>query len=620
MQTVTAGFEAAVAAGVRTPTYVLELLESSGYNYPRGQTITASATTTKASPYGLFAAANLAEGLSAEPAKYAVCDQGALVDNEYRTSGLGRRYNMGWWTGTKSDEAGDFASPPMAQLDYSPVIRANRIRVTSSAAYGGVKRVNIHVKYEGESVYADVGYLDFAAGEYRKTLTVQSGTTPKTIASIRCYINSTLTAGDYGRILEVEPLLEWSVETGAPLSNYARQITIQKSCGQNKAMKPAVPAVGANTLRFTLARAAGVTPTRNQVIHVSMGYDAEDLSQGYFIVADAALRPEGYDVVAYSRLAMADNFPFPNTVYQNRKVSKSINQALTWLGMNAADINYHLGAGTDKVWPWYVVEQRSTGQALRDMAEQFLVAIYEDELGEMHVRNDYGASVFTITDDMLKSYSRGQMAEVNQVSIHYGTLSMGKRDLVVSDQGELEASTSTSYVFRMSRGPCVKTTSPSITAFVDAEGNDLTLPSIIDWAADAEALNMTVRNNTATAGTFAVELYGYPLARGEQEAVYTAKDQASILTKGVLGEDISIYANTLADAKLVGDGQLQYLRNAADGLVVVVNRLLSHLQLHDVVTLTSTRIGVDADYVLNNIQLEQASRRTSLELIPIGAY
>lgn len=619
MQSVSDAFKTAFAATVRDPTHVVELLEYSGYNYPQGVTVTASATSVKTSDDGLFDAANLTEGLSAEPARYAVCDQGARCDQGYRASGKGRLYNLGWWTAIKSNASGIFTSPPMAQLDYSPAISCNRLRVTTSNAYPGVKRVNVKVKYEGAGSYTDLGYLDFPNDgdlpSCRQSITIQEGLEPLSVESVQCYINSTWSGTSYGRILEVEPLLEWSEETAADLTDYCSQIAVTKSCGSAEALKPASPAVGVNSVRFLLSESAGVVPRRNQIVRVKMGYDGENVSQGYFILGPPVKTPRGYDVTGFSRLGMASRFPFPNSVFEGRSVSAIVGQALSWLGINPDDITFSLDV--DKVWDWFVVYDTKTGQALQDMARQFLLAIYETEDGLMNVRDQYEEeAVVTITDDMIADYGSTKAEEINQVRVHYGALARGKRDLVLNDSGEVAASATKSFVFRMSRGPCVDTTSPYIDAFQDAENNDLVLPSITEWSADAQTVNVTVQSTAAVDGRFAIKMYGYPLARGEQEAVYTAEDSESILVRGASVVDIPIYATEESDAQLVAEGQLQYLQNCGAGLSLTLNRLASHLQLHDVVHVDSTRADADADYIVNEIRLDIRSGITELVLIP----
>ncbi len=625
MQTVTAGFKAIFARGYQTPQFRVELLESSGYNWPAGVTATYTSSGEKTSDFDTFAAANVGDGMSAEPAKYLVLDRGATIDNAFRFSGPDMRYNLGWWSDILSGAGKLFVTPPWHNTLYSVAIRCNKLRVTTSKAYSGLKTANVTVWYDGENLAGaghDLGDQDFGTGD-RVSIILSAWPDAKLVKQILVTPKETKTASDYARILEIEPMLEWSYDTSGSIEEYVSSLTIEKSSGTIKAYKKAPPGVGINVCKFKLDKGANITPTRNQLVRVYMGWNDELVSQGIFIISDAVPVPDGYDVTAHGHLSLVKDYPYPDTIYKDRTCQAMLTELLTWTGLGSGDLVFEWKTGGNATWGWYVVEGKDTEKTLSDMAEHFNVSVFEDELGKIHVRNDYSAaSVLTIDDDMIASYGRAKPEEINTVVVSYGALAQGSRDVVLSGSVELEASETKEFSFRLSRSPCISLEPVYVESFKDDSETpvDLAPPTLNWYSADAYTVVVSLTNTVATAGTVTLKMYGVPIVVSDKELLYTCEDADSRKRRGKKQHPITLFTNSAAQAKLTGDDCLKYLTAARDTLRLTLNRLAPHLQLRDKVTVDSDELGVNADYLVSSCSLTQGANETEVELMPIGGF
>ena len=597
--------------------YVVELLESSGFNFPEDVEIAASASSTKNIYSGsgvvdsFFQSSNLGDGQAGEPIKYAVLDQGVCrLNGNFCLGGMDAKYRLGWWTEVRSDGSGNFASPPYVEMFYTPSVEANRIRVSTTGVYPGVKKINLYVWYLGDTDWTDLGDYTFGDNDLRVTVNLATGTETKDIHKIGVSINETKLTNSYARLTEIEPIVEWSTETLGTLEDYCEEIIIRKSSGTVSAYTPAGPGFGINTCSFKMNKTAPVTPAENQLLIVSCGFNGELLQQGVFIVSEVNEGVDAWNVNAHGVLSLAAYHRYPDSIYQNIKISEITRMFLEWVGIT--EVLFYLSQ--DTTWEWYIVEGGDCSAVLRTAAETLGIAIYEREDGYICIRNSYGSSVMTINDDYIEDLSQTKPEEINYLTVHYGSISAGAPDYVLSGSGELGASETKTFVFNYSKAPSISTQPPFIESFKDAGGGGLTKPTIQEWAADAYSLTVTLHNNTATAGTFTIKMRGTPIIKAANEAIYEAKDINSIRRRGIRPHEASIYTNSYTTAKNYGDALLRYLRYCSGSLNVILNRPAPHLQLRDVVRVNSTLFGINADYVIVEIDLGQDE--TKLGLMP----
>lgn len=618
MQTVTQDFLDHFNGTEQTLEYRVELLESSGYNFPEGVAISATASSTKNTYRGsgtvdtFFMADNVGDGQAGEPHKYAVCDLGvAKTDNGFLAAGEGAKYGPGWWSEVRSDVNGDFASPPTLEVVYTPALEANRIRVSTTSVYSGAHTVNIQVWYAGDSAYTDLGDYAFGTG----VRVIADLGVVKNVAKIKVSVKKTKTASTYARLTEIEPVVEWSAETLGTLEDWCENIQVRKSSGSVSAYTPASPGFGINELSFSLSKECWITPAENQLVILSAGFGGELLQQGVFIISEVNEGVDFWNITAHGFLSLAVYHRYPDSVFQNIKPSVLLTTLLEWLGISGDAIDFYLAS--DTAWEWYIVEGGSCDDTLRQAASALGVAIYENEDGRVQVRSSYGAPVLTITDTIIGDIAQTKPREINYVTVHYGNIRAGREDVVLTGTGALAASETKTFIFRMSKSPCIKLQQPYIESFKDANNNDLTLPTITASAADAYSLTITVRNNVATAGTFTVKLRGVPLDKGSNEAIYEAKDINSIRRRGIRPYEAKIYTNSATRAQAFGDALLKYLKGCSGALTLTLNRPAPHLQLRDVVRVDSDLFGIHADYTVAEINLN--GDETELNLLPKGA-
>jgi len=563
-----------------------------------------------------FAAANVTDGQAAEPIKYMVLDNPTCkLDNNFCLGGAGAKYTPGWWSEVKSDGAGIFASPPYLVVQYSPAVEANRVRVSTTTVYSGAKKINLQVWYQGEAGYTDLGDFSFGSGA-RIVADLATGTELKRISKIKVSVAETKAASDYARLTEIEPVVERSVETLGTLEDFCEGLSIRKSSGSVSAYTPAAPGFGINELSFALSRESGITPAENQLLIIYAGYGGELLQQGVFIITEAKPGLDDWNITAHGVLSLSAYHRYPDSVFNDVKVSVVLKRLLEWIGISEDEISFDLVS--DTVWEWYITEGGYCDEALRKAAETFGVAIFEDELGGVVVRNDYGAAVMTITDDIIDDIDPTKPEEINYVTVHYGNIRAGQPDYVLSGSAPLAAGETATFIFRFSKSPAMDTRPPFIESFKDSGNEDIsTLPTIEEWAADAYSVTVKVKNNTAQAGTFGLKMWGTPLDKGNNEAIYEATNSASIKRRGIRPYEATIYTNSVARAKAYGDNLLKYLKACSGALTVSLNRPAPHLQLRDVVAVDSDEFAIDADFVIAEIDLGEDD--TTLTLLPDAA-
>lgn len=615
MQTVSSGFLTEFNSGRQALRYRVELLASSGFNWPEGVSASASASSAKNTyrgsgvPESFFAASNLLDGQAGEPIKYAVADL-ARTDKGFACAGTGAKYGPGWWSEVRSDSNGDFSTPPYVEISYSPVVEANRLRVSTTAVYPGAHTVNIRVRYQGEGSYTDLGDHAFGTGS-RVVVTLSTGATLKLVAQVKVSVLKTKSSNAYARLTEVEPIVEWSTETLGTLEDYCESVEIRKSSGSITGYSPAAPGFGVNECNISLSKTCWVIPEENQLLSIYAGFNDELLPQGIYLISEVSESPDAWRVAAHGVLSLSRYHRYPDTVWRDVTLCDVIKRLLEWVGIAEDEIAFSLISNPSR--DWYVVRGGDCDEAVRDAAEHFGAAIYEEESGTIRVRTSYGSAVMTITDDLIADISRTRPREINCVVVQYGNIREGQPDYVLSGSGELAASETKTLVFRYSKSPCLDVRPPVIESFKDANKQDLTLPTILSWAADAYSLTVTLHNNVAVAGTFAIKVWGTPLETSSVEALYEARDETSIRRRGLRPYETRIYTISGSVARSYGDALLRYLRYCSGALDLVLDRPAPHLQLRDVVRVQSSVLGIDSDYVIVGLDLGEGTR---LELVP----
>jgi len=623
MQSVSAGFITHFEGAEPCLEFQVELMESSGFNFPEDVAVVATATSTKNTYSGSgvedtnFEASNLADGQAGEPIKYLVLDQAVCtLDEGFCLGGEGSKYTPGWWSEDKSEATCSFTSSPEVEVEYDPAVEANRLRVSTTTAYSGVKLVNLQAWYDGDLAYTDLGNFDFGTGA-RVIADLATGATLKEVTKIKVTVLSTKAASDYARLTEIEPVVERSLETLGTLEDWCENIKVRKSSGSVSSYAPASPGFGINELSFSLSKESGVTPAENQLLVVSAGFAGELLQQGVFIITEAKPGPDAYNVTAHGILSLAAYHNYPDSVFRDSTISTILKRMLSWVGISEDEITFELAADTE--WEWYITEHSHGDDVLSKVAESLGVAVYEAEDGEVYVRSSYGASVLTITDDLIADLDKSSPQEVNYVIVHYGNIEPAQPDYVLSASAPLEESETKTFIFSYSKAPILDDNNPPfVESFVDDEGEDLTLPTILEWSADAYSLTIRVENTVATAGTVSIKMWGTPLDKNAGEAIYEAINNDSVKRRGIRPYEATIYTNSATRAKAYGDALLKYLKACGGMLRVTLNKPAPHLQLRDVVTVDSSEYAIDeVDYVIS--QMDLGPDDTVLALIPGAA-
>ena len=621
MQSVSSRFLAALESPAQPVLYRIELMAVSGFNFPADVEATATASSVKHTYAGsgiadlFFAAGNVVDGQSREAIRYAVCDTDECeTDSDFCCVGAeaDNLLTPGWWSEVESDSTGVFATPPHIEITYSQPIAANRIRLTTTVAYCGLSRARVAVKYQGEQNYTNLGDWEFMEAR----TTVDLGMV-KEVKAIMVQPLATARGNQPARMLEVEPLLEFSVDTLGSLESYVQSISVEKCSGELRAFEPARPGFGINRISLELSREAPLTPDEGQLIRVLMGFDpSEMLAQGVFLISEVNEGVNSWRITGHGLLSLTAHYQLPDWVFRGHKTSELATAILNWAGFDTGAIVFDLES--DDVWDWYILEAGKCSEALNDMALTAGVAIYEDEHAGLHCRNNYGDSVMLIGDSWIADINRTKPQEINYVQVNYGSYLEAAEDEILRASGDLGASAVQSYVYSFSKSPVINVFSPVVNSFRDSDNNDLTLPSITAWYADAYSLNVTLANLTNVAGTFQMTVRGIPLDKSGNEAIYEAKDIASIRRRGVRPYNAPpLYTSSAEAAKAYGDRLLTYMRHASGAMTVAINRPLLHLQLRDVVTVDSGRLGIHGDYLVVAIELELDT--TVLQLIPIEA-
>lgn len=620
MQGTTQNFRDIFASGDQPARYRVELMEHSGFNFPEDIATAATASSTKNTYRGSgvadehFGADNLSDGQAGEPFRYAVFDLGVWkLDGGFRLLGPDAKYTPGWWSEIRSGESGNFASPPHVELTYSPPVVANRIRVSTTAAYPGLSKINVQVRYAPGGPWDDRG--DHLFGDDNRVIVALPFAQAMAISGIRVTALATKAPNDYARLTEIEPVLEWSIATKGTIEDYCEDVHLRKSSCELSTYSPAGPGFGINELSFSLSRSCPVEPAENQLIVLHAGFASELLQQGVFIVSEVVAGVDAWNVTAHGVLSLANYHRYPDAVHRGINSSMLIGSMLEWIGFAVGEVVYDLAS--DDYWEWYVVDSSTCDNVLRETAEKLGVAIYEREDGRIVVRSNTSASVLTITDDLIGDASSVNPQEINYVVVHYGDIVRGADSEVLSARAALDASEEKTMVFGLSKTPAIEFGLPTITAFRDEGNNDLTLPTVTAWSADAYSLTVTVRNNVATAGTFSLYLDGVPLDRQADEAIYEAIDKSSVRRRGVRDYETSIYTRSAAKAKAHGDRLLKYLKGCAGALSLTLNRPAPHLQLRDTVRVNSALLEINREYIIAEIMMDADD--TELTLLPRGA-
>lgn len=218
-KTLSGDFQSAINAygQVVKPRVVITLLDS---RHMSNVTITNTDNHTVNSVGTLgyfFTKEQVVNGFQREAFTWAVCDaktkNGSVIraDGSWHTcpSDLEDNYEFGWWSKTKSQANGVFASSPEFTVDFDSR-KVNKVRVTTSESYGQVKSFRIRVQNTGGENLIDKT-VTLSTDEYYKDLYLKSNVAYSSnfqASKIILTVISTKNGSDYARIHEVAPLYE----------------------------------------------------------------------------------------------------------------------------------------------------------------------------------------------------------------------------------------------------------------------------------------------------------------------------------------------------------------------------------------------------------------------------
>ncbi|MEW6555072.1 MAG: hypothetical protein AB1384_12395 [Actinomycetota bacterium] len=609
MQTPASGYTTEYNKVAHKPTMSVSVLETSHFNLPEWASMSTSGSASHDETY--LGKGQVIDGICAETGKFLVLDTAAKLDI-YQLFGADLHCPAGWWTSIKSDAAGDFASPPYVDVEYNPAVDANGVRVSVTQVYSGAETVVVRAWYDGASDWVTVGTLVFAAGEYQKKISLGE---VKSILKLRARIDSTKAASDYGRLMEVEPILEWTPGT-YDITPFIESYNLRKSSGDATETAYPTPGVGINTL--TVGFNANIldifTLQENQLILVDQGFGgAHHLDQGVFVMDAPTEDSNTVDITAYSTLQFAKLIECPDRLWEKAKTSYIIKELLSYAGIAASNITTALSS--DPLWQWFYIQRQKLDNALMEACRNLGVSVYEDELGQVYIRDQYGSSVMTINDDLIEDYSYIHQRLINHVAVHYSIAKPG----LVEDVWHLGSDLSipaggTTFVFTLHKTPAIRIQSPQLEEAP-------TGVSLSSWSCDGFVLNVSIANTSGSTQVIEsgnMRLRGRPVALS-QEKVYEARDEASIRNLHARTLEITILCGTDAEAQSIGNKLLNYCKKAADVLRLTLQKPVAHLQLRDVVTVNSTYMGISStDYVVLSIDLDLDG--TVIELIPKGAF
>lgn len=608
MQSVPSSYTDQFNAARRTGAIEISLIAQSNFNLPEWAEPTASASNSKSSH---FAPANAVDGESSEPIKYWILGRGCKLGAGWCLLGDLSKHNPGWWSSSKSDASGDFSTAPWLEITYAQAVDANFIRVVTTKVYSGVEDFTLKAWYQGDAGYTTIGSYSFGSTEYSKTVYLGE---VKQVSKIKVEVNSTKAATQNAKIVEVEPVLEWS-PSSTPVSSYVKSYRISKSSGMNSPGKPAAPGVGANSLSIDFNREIEdlSAPAENMMVVLRQGFGSDLVEAGRFIVMEPPSETkDGWTCQAYSSLQLSKFQEMPDLVFNNRTTREIVLYVLTGLGIPEDKITFALAS--NPTWTWYIVQGQSIDQILSTIADHFGIAIYQLEDGSVVVRSSYGSSSATLTDSIIAGLTVLPATVINAVVVHYSIVKKEAEDEIWSLDNDISipASSSVTYVFPISKSPAIDIKSPRWTD--KAAGVDAYV-SISSWRCNGFYLNLTLTNASGSAKVVpegALVMRGRPLSLSA-ERVVEVKNLDSIRRIGRREFSTTLYCASDSVAQSVANKMLSYLNKAATVYRVDLNRPMPHLQLRDVITLNSSFFDISAEVVVTNIDLDQGS--TSIECI-----
>jgi len=608
MQAVPQSYTDQFNAARRTGAVEISLIAQSNFNLPEWAEPTATASNQKSA---YFAPANVVDGESSEPIKYWILGRGCKLGDGWCLLGSLSKHNPGWWSSTKSDGSGNFATAPWLEIAYAQAVDANFIRVVTTKVFSGVAGFTLKAWYQGDAGYTTIGSYTFGALEYSKTVYLGE---VKLVTKIKVEVTSTKAATQNAKIVEVEPVLEWSPDS-TPVSNFVKSYRINKSSGMNSPGKPAAPGVGANSLSIDFNRDIEdlSAPEENMMVILRQGFGTDLVEAGRFIIMEPPSETkDGWSCQAYSSLQLSKFQEMPDLIFNNRTTQEIVLYVLTGLGIPEDKITFSLSS--NPVWTWYIVQGQSIDQILSTIADHFGVAIYQLEDGSVAVRSSYGSSVATLTDSYIEGLEVLPATVINAVVVHYSIVKKLAEDEVWSLDNSITvpASSSLTYIFPISKSPAIDLKTPRWTD--KAAGVDAYV-SISSWRCNGFYLNLTLTNSSGSAQVVpegALSMRGKPLSLSA-ERVVEVKNQMSIRKIGRREFSTALYCASDSVAQGVANKMLSYLNKAATVYRVTLNRPMPHLQLRDVITINSNFFGITDEVVVTNIDLDHGT--TSIECI-----
>ncbi len=202
------------------PRITIDLLDSRHLSNLVIQNTDQHVSNAKGSVGYYFTSSQLMNGYEQESFTWAVCDakekDGSVIkaDGSWHSlpAALEDDYEFGWWSKTKSQANGVFASSPTLTMTFD-TRKVNKVRVVTSESLGQIKQFRIRVQ---GSTYIDLldKTITLADDEYYKDFYLKSTNAYSAnfnVARIIVTVISTKNGEDIGRIHEIIPIYELDI-------------------------------------------------------------------------------------------------------------------------------------------------------------------------------------------------------------------------------------------------------------------------------------------------------------------------------------------------------------------------------------------------------------------------
>jgi len=606
VQAVSAGFPAAAIADSRRTANKLLIEWTRNATEPAALSVTSSGQRSAA----YLPVKDVANGLG-ESFRYCVLDSGCPADSTWFPfpEDEDAEFDRGWWSDTASKEDKTFAANPYVEITYAaaaPWRKANTIAVVSTTYYGRIGKFKLWWKRSTDA--------DWQHGtEYTLTSAIKEVDLGSVLdlKAVKVEVTETSQASDYARLVEVDAI--WRED----LTSLVSSMTVRKRREHLIAAQVAYGSFGASELDVTLLETTGKFKGAGDYVRfigpnlrvtpyfgIWTGAAWEYVPQGTFYTEDDWNLSEGMEVSFTAR----DAVKFLQQRYVEEHLTRSIRtdnvfRHLAHRGHERYG-NISLGSFT-ATYPYIWFEPSTVYEALVDLARAEQATIYYTELGVLRVDDkDHLSTVpstATITDSELFGAEIAEPVRANYVTYVYRQATLGIRQEIgkMGEELTVGAGKTESIIGTFDKAPVASVTSPTVTA----DSPDI----IVDrWWTNGVQWSITVTNSGGSAGNITEILwFGTPLIITDEKQ-RVAKDADLIRRHGKhdLTIDPPIVGMASADAYARAAAILARLKSGSRQITLTMQSQ-PHWQHGDVVTVNSSRAGVNADYAIQSIELDK---------------